>query len=672
MKNLKVSSKLFVGFGIAVAFTLTVGILGVSQLGALEKDYTKAIDVHGKPLVQSGYMLESIHALRAELRAAILFTGKEDKVKAQEALAKIWCKEFEEHAAVYAPSIVRPDAKALFEEAMQAYEKNFKPAMFEIIDAAKKGAPEAELTARMSKDTKPAADLIAGNLKKTMEFKAGMLEKTSSECEAAYKSSFLLAGIIVLLSVILSSLLGVYIAKMISKPLNATVAMINEMGRGRMDHRLNIDRRDEVGNMAKTLDGFADNMQHVVVGTMKRISKGDVSMEVVPICAEDEIGNALKQTVESLRRLIIDDGGKVLQAAASKDLSQRLKGEYEGDFATMKNNINTVMKSLDEALRQVSEAAGQVSSASNEISGGAQNLAQSSNEQASSLEEVSSSLEEISSMTKQNADNSNHAKILASEARDAANEGDAAMKRMADAIGNIKQSSDNTAKIIKTINEIAFQTNLLALNAAVEAARAGEAGKGFAVVAGEVRNLAQRSAEAAKNTESMIEESVRSADSGVKITEEVAKSLSKIVERTDKVGNLIAEIAAASNEQATGIEHVNVAVSQMNQVTQNNAANSEESASAAEELSSQATELANMVETFKLSNSAFDGVKYEQQRVVSSARHGSRTVPLLTYGQNVRAAHYKSHPAPITSRKAILTRDVTPLDADEIEQILAA
>jgi len=204
-------------------------------------------------------------------------------------------------------------------------------------------------------------------------------------------------------------------------------------------------------------------------------------------------------------------------------------------------------------------------------------------------------------MTKQNAETSNQASVLASEARAAANDGEASMKRMADAIRQIKESADNTAKIINSIDDIASQTNLLALNASVEAARAGDAGKGFAVVAEEVRNLAMRSADAAKSTEDMIAESVKKADGGVKITEEVAKSLEQIVDRISKVGDLIAEIAAASKEQAQGIEQVNTAVANMNQVTQSNAASAEVSASAAEELKSQAAELANMVNAFKIS-----------------------------------------------------------------------
>jgi len=217
---------------------------------------------------------------------------------------------------------------------------------------------------------------------------------------------------------------------------------------------------------------------------------------------------------------------------------------------------------------------------------------------------VSSSLESMSSMTEHNAANTNQAMILASEARVAANDGDLSMKRMADAIRQIKVSADNTAKIIKTIDDIAFQTNLLALNAAVEAARAGEAGKGFAVVAEEVRNLAMLSAEAARNTSEMIEESVKNADGGVHITEEVALSLNRIVDRTSKVGDLITEIAAVCNEQARGIQQVNSAMAHISKVTQQNAANSEESASASEELSTLAADLSGMVRQFKLSETA--------------------------------------------------------------------
>jgi methyl-accepting chemotaxis protein len=201
----------------------------------------------------------------------------------------------------------------------------------------------------------------------------------------------------------------------------------------------------------------------------------------------------------------------------------------------------------------------------------------------------------MSSMTKQNADNAQQANTLASEARKAATTGNDSMGRMNQAIHEIQKSSDETAKIIKVIDEIAFQTNLLALNAAVEAARAGEAGKGFAVVAEEVRNLAMRSAEAAKNTASMIEESVKNSKNGVDIANEVGKVLEEIVQSVGKTTDLVSEIAAASQEQAQGIDQVNTAVSQMDKVTQQNAANAEESASASEELSAQAVSMKEVV-----------------------------------------------------------------------------
>jgi methyl-accepting chemotaxis protein len=243
--------------------------------------------------------------------------------------------------------------------------------------------------------------------------------------------------------------------------------------------------------------------------------------------------------------------------------------------------LKQLAEHLSGTVDQMDDAAGQVASAS-------QSLAEGAGEQAASLEETSASLEEMSSMTRGNAEHAESAKTLSSQTRAAADTGAADMQEMAGAMAEVKTASDNIAKIIKTINEIAFQTNILALNAAVEAARAGEAGLGFAVVADEVRNLAQRSAQAAKETADKIENSVQKSQRSAQISVKVTASLEQIVLKARQVDELVAAIATASKEQAQGIQQVNGAVAQMDKVTQSNAASAEETASAAELLSAQA------------------------------------------------------------------------------------
>jgi methyl-accepting chemotaxis protein len=266
-----------------------------------------------------------------------------------------------------------------------------------------------------------------------------------------------------------------------------------------------------------------------------------------------------------------------------------------------------IISPLAVIIKSLSSSSEQITSASVEITQSSGRMAESASEQASSLEETSASLEEMSSTTKQNSDSAKQANAMANETRQAVEKSRTAMTRMNEAIGLIKNSSDQTAKIVKTIDEIAFQTNLLALNAAVEAARAGDAGKGFAVVAEEVRSLAQRSAEAAKNTSSLIEQSQMNAGNGVTVSQEVAGILTQIVDSVGKLSQLIGEVSNASQEQAKGIEQIGSAVTQMDKLTQSNAAGAEESASASEELSAQARELNDMVCSLSLIVNGFAG-----------------------------------------------------------------
>jgi Methyl-accepting chemotaxis protein (MCP) signalling domain/Four helix bundle sensory module for signal transduction len=258
----------------------------------------------------------------------------------------------------------------------------------------------------------------------------------------------------------------------------------------------------------------------------------------------------------------------------------------------LSRGVTAIIADLDSSSDQTRSASGQVA-------GSSQALAQGASEQAASVEETSATLEQIASMTRENADNASKVESLAQQAQDSTKKGSDAMVRMEGAIQSIKEGSDKTARIVKTIDEIAFQTNLLALNAAVEAARAGDAGRGFAVVAEEVRNLASRSAVAAKDTSALIEDSQQRAAQGVAVAAEVGKLLTEIADTASQMNALVGQVTNASKEQNKGVQQITAAMAQMDQVTQGNAASAEETAAAAEELSAQAENLAATVRRMK-------------------------------------------------------------------------
>ncbi|MSU64420.1 MAG: methyl-accepting chemotaxis protein [Pedosphaera sp.] len=308
--------------------------------------------------------------------------------------------------------------------------------------------------------------------------------------------------------------------------------------------------------------------------------------------------------------------------------------------------VSLLTEQMKQSVKEVAGAAGQMQSASASVAEGA-------SEQAASLEETSASLEEMASMTRRNADNATNAKALAGETKVAADTGAADMIEMSRAMDAIKVSSAEVGKIIKTIDEIAFQTNILALNAAVEAARAGEAGMGFAVVADEVRNLAQRSAQAAKETAAKIEDAVQKSERGVQISGKVGASLQEIVGKVRKMDDLVAEIATASNEQSQGISQVNTAVTQMDKVTQSNAASAEESASAAEELLAQAGSLSDVVtelETLVGGSGGRHAAKSEAQPEATPVQRRSPESPTPKRANRAAVNRTNGH-APITIAK---------------------
>ena len=370
-----------------------------------------------------------------------------------------------------------------------------------------------------------------------------------------------------------------------------------------------------VSGVNQTLDAVIKPVQEAS-SILLEMAQGNLKQRVQGNYQGDhaEIKNALNSTLDALG-VYIDEIASVLTDMANSNFDVRTDADYLGDFAPIKVALNRIIDSFNDMLYDMNSAAEQVAAGSSQVSDGSQALSQGATEQASSIEQLTASINEIAEQTKRNALNANEANELATMARNQAEEGNSSMQEMQSAMQEINVSSSNISKIIKVIDEIAFQTNILALNAAVEAARAGQHGKGFAVVAEEVRNLAARSAQAAKETTEMIEGSISKAQAGTEIADKTAAALGQIVNDVAKAADLVSSIANASNEQASAISQVNQGVEQVSQVVQSNSATSEESAATSEELSSQADLLQEMIARFKL---RADKTRTNQRTTVSS------------------------------------------------------
>jgi methyl-accepting chemotaxis protein len=347
-----------------------------------------------------------------------------------------------------------------------------------------------------------------------------------------------------------------------------------------------------------------------------------------------------------------NDVVRVAEALAAADLTQSITKDYPGLFGQTKDAVNTTVGNLQKLVVDVKTSVDSISTASKEIASGNTDLSQRTEEQASSLEETAASMEELTATVKQNADNAKQANQLANNASTVAIKGGGVVQQVVGTMSAINESSRKIVDIISVIDGIAFQTNILALNAAVEAARAGEQGRGFAVVAAEVRNLAQRSAAAAKEIKTLIGDSVEKVEVGTKLVDDAGKTMEEIVNAVKRVTDIMAEISAASNEQSQGIEQVNQAITQMDEVTQQNAALVEEAAAAAESLEEEAQSLAHAVIVFKLSEG-------QQSRAVAP-------VAIRAVAQRI------SKPAPAPARKAAAKPKALPAksakDGEEWEE----
>ncbi|HTI98406.1 MAG TPA: methyl-accepting chemotaxis protein [Dongiaceae bacterium] len=587
-KSLKLSSRLLLSFLIVAVITVIVGAVG--YYGAVQNDAT--VDELGKASMPSVNDLLTIKSEAGNIRGifrSLAIPGLSDEMRRNQ--YKSLADARENYQAAWTNFETMPqdaDEVALWKELGPAWEA-WRAENNKVLTLCKqfdeKGVPDAnELAFKIEQFIKDhyAVSQHAMQLLQSPDAKFdGGTDPTACNCGkwlAGFKTDN--AALAAQVQALTES----------HRQFHAAVAKLKELAAaGKTNEALEVFQKDMAPAMQTVFKHFDD-----IRGTVSEARTLLVQIQEEVLGAQADRQNA---ALALLDKLVASHRAGADEEVRTADLQTNFLKAFSlvamivGLIVAMSLGL-LVTRSITRPIRTVADyllqGSAQTASAANQVSSSSQTLAEGASEQAASVEEASASLEELSSMTKRNAENSQKANELAKQARSAAEKGVADMQAMSAAMDAIKDSSDETAKIIKTIDEIAFQTNILALNAAVEAARAGEAGMGFAVVADEVRNLAQRSAQAAKETAAKIEGALSRTTQGVELSSKVAEALNEITVKVRQVDELATEVAGASREQTQGITQINVAVGQMDKVTQSNAASAEESAAAAEELNAQA------------------------------------------------------------------------------------
>jgi len=639
--RLAIGRKLALGFGIMALLIAGVGAEGLRTASRIDTLVTALHEQHSLPALQ--LKDASVNFLRSSraVRNAILDSDSAAVLKRASDITR-YDAAFVESFAKYESKVVRQEQRDQTARLRAAYAR-LRPQQDAIVLLAL-GNDDATAVDRLS-GIRAQADSIEALMDSLTSSKLALMQAASDASSATYAASTRAMLMLVGCAVLFAVVAAVGITRPVVQSLTQLREVADALAVGDLSTSVHITAKDELGRLGESMAQMV-RAQKSLAASAGDISAGDVTTTVTILGARDVVGHAFVQLQQTIRALVsetgtlvaaatsgelsvrgdgtrftgayrdlvtgmndtldafstpINEASAVLARMADRDLSARVTGAYAGQFARIKDSINTAASTLDDALAQVQVASEQVAAAGQEIAGGSQSLAHGASEQAASLEEVGASMHELSSTTSEMSANARQAQQMASATLTRVSEGRASMDQLSQAIESIKQSSDQTARIVRTIDEIAFQTNLLALNAAVEAARAGDAGRGFAVVAEEVRNLAIRSAEAAKNTAALIESSVVHAQTGVLLNAEVFARLTAIDSDMHAVFTVVEEIAAAGQQQRDGVLQINTAVEQLNSVTQQVAANAEESASASEELAGQATTLTSLVGTFTLS-----------------------------------------------------------------------
>ncbi|WP_333631823.1 methyl-accepting chemotaxis protein [Agrobacterium cavarae] len=514
-------------------------------------------------------------------------------------------------------------------------------------------------TARLGRDVSPQEASVQGNNEANRENRKAYqgeidavvksdlkdLDAIKSEIDGFGQFIFLVVAVVTVTGVGAGAIVGLYVG---SKQLSAPILKVSQVMKSVADGHLEadipyLDRKDEIGEMASAVEVFkrsgldmrrmnaqetamrakSDDLQAGMADVVGAAAQGDFGRRITKDYGDDNL-NRFAKTINDLLGSVdsgVSETGRVMADLAKGDLTGGMNGKFQGVFAELQANINDTMSKLKVTMSEVRESTDGINGNANELRSAADDLSKRTEQQAAALEETSAALDEITAVVKNSTARAQEASAMVSETKEKTAHSAKVVRDAVTAMGRIEQASREISQIINVIDEIAFQTNLLALNAGVEAARAGEAGKGFAVVAQEVRELAQRSANAAKDIKALITKSGEEVGSGVTLVRQTGAALEDIETRILSINDHIHSIATAAQEQATGLQEVNTAINQMDQVTQRNAAMVEETSAATHKLSGEAATLVSLVGRFRLGNEAL-----HTQRFAAPARPSSAPV----------------------------------------------
>ncbi|MHB0927218.1 MAG: methyl-accepting chemotaxis protein [Gallionellaceae bacterium] len=625
MAGMKVGTRLGLGFGAVIVLLIIVAFLGITNMRGIQAQLDDIVNDEFPKTVQANNVIDAVNGIGIFMRDSLLVTGQENIQKELGNVPSLR-KNIKENIEKLQASITSEKGKASLGKILDLRAK-YIASQDNFIKLQTEGKT-VEAKKLFMDETMELQDGYIVAVNDLILLQSNRLAEIGEEANQQVKSALILIIVLSLIAVVVGVVVAFMIVRNLMKQLGGepdyAADALGKIAAGDLSMNLALKAGD-TSSLLYSMKVMQDSLRTIVAEIKSIVEaaavRGDFGVKM-DITGKQGYTKELSELLNQLSNITetgISDVVRVANALAKGDLTQTISKDYPGSFDEMKTGINGTVENLKQLVGEIKDATDTINTASKEIAAGNSDLSQRTEEQASSLEETASSMEELTSTVRQNAENAKQANQLAIGASDVAGKGGAVVSQVVTTMDSINESSRKIVDIISVIDGIAFQTNILALNAAVEAARAGEQGRGFAVVAGEVRNLAQRSAAAAKEIKTLIGDSVGKVEDGSKLVAQAGQTMEEIVSSIRRVTDIMSEITAASVEQSQGIEQVNLAITQMDEVTQQNAALVEEAAAAAEALEEQAQNLSVSVATFKVEEGS--GSTAIARRATAPARH---------------------------------------------------